>query len=197
MNSFCARCPPLRTNGDGAIGRRGNPRSVERVTGNRRTSRPSISRLADLGVSRPSPGAIARPRRRASSDRINAGVLVTEFASLRGRGDALSLAPEARLCQKEPSFAGALTPLIAINPAFSRESARKTRSRCWRRRLSSSVRGATSSISASASPISKRRRISQAAVKALHDGEHGYTDATGIAPLREAVAQDLHRRLRR
>ncbi len=37
--------------------------------------------------------------------------------------------------------------------------------------------------------------IVEAAVKALHDGEHGYTDATGIAPLREAVAQDLHRRL--
>jgi aspartate aminotransferase len=31
-------------------------------------------------------------------------------------------------------------------------------------------------------------------VKALRDGEHGYTDATGIAPLREAVAEDLHRR---
>ena len=29
----------------------------------------------------------------------------------------------------------------------------------------------------------------------MRDGEHGYTDATGIAPLREAVAEDLHRRL--
>jgi aspartate aminotransferase len=37
--------------------------------------------------------------------------------------------------------------------------------------------------------------IVDAAVKALRDGEHGYTDATGIAPLREAVAEDLHRRL--
>jgi aspartate/methionine/tyrosine aminotransferase len=37
--------------------------------------------------------------------------------------------------------------------------------------------------------------IVEAAVKALRDGEHGYTDATGIVPLREAVAQDLHRRL--
>jgi aspartate/methionine/tyrosine aminotransferase len=36
--------------------------------------------------------------------------------------------------------------------------------------------------------------IVEAAVKALRDGEHGYTDATGIAPLREAVAADLHRR---
>ena len=38
--------------------------------------------------------------------------------------------------------------------------------------------------------------IVEAAVKALRDGEHGYTDATGIAPLREAVAEDLHRRLK-
>ena len=37
--------------------------------------------------------------------------------------------------------------------------------------------------------------IVEAAVKALRDGEHGYTDATGIAPLREAVAEHLHRRL--
>ena len=38
--------------------------------------------------------------------------------------------------------------------------------------------------------------IVEAAVKALRDGEHGYTDATGIAPLREAVAADLYRRLK-
>ena len=37
--------------------------------------------------------------------------------------------------------------------------------------------------------------IVEAAVKALRDGEHGYTDATGIAPLREAVSDDLARRL--
>jgi len=37
--------------------------------------------------------------------------------------------------------------------------------------------------------------IVEAAVKALRDGEHGYTDATGIAALREAVAGDLNRRL--
>ena len=36
--------------------------------------------------------------------------------------------------------------------------------------------------------------IVEAAVKALRDGEHGYTAANGIAPLREAVAADLHRR---
>ena len=34
-----------------------------------------------------------------------------------------------------------------------------------------------------------------AAIKALRDGHHGYTPATGILPLREAVAADLHKRL--
>jgi aspartate aminotransferase len=37
--------------------------------------------------------------------------------------------------------------------------------------------------------------IVEAAVKALRDGHHGYTPATGIKPLREAVASDIHRRL--
>jgi aspartate aminotransferase len=37
--------------------------------------------------------------------------------------------------------------------------------------------------------------IVEAAVKALRDGEHGYTDATGILPLREAVSADIRRRL--
>src|SRR5271163_3840602 len=36
--------------------------------------------------------------------------------------------------------------------------------------------------------------IVEAAVKALRDGQHGYTAANGILPLREAVAADLHRR---
>ncbi|MBN9672349.1 pyridoxal phosphate-dependent aminotransferase [Roseibium aggregatum] len=38
--------------------------------------------------------------------------------------------------------------------------------------------------------------IVEAAVKALRDGHHGYTPATGIAPLREAVSSDLHKRYR-
>ena len=37
--------------------------------------------------------------------------------------------------------------------------------------------------------------IVEAAIKALRDGHHGYTPATGIKPLREAVAVDIHRRL--
>lgn len=36
--------------------------------------------------------------------------------------------------------------------------------------------------------------IVEAAIKALRDGHHGYTPATGIAPLREAVSQDLDKR---
>ena len=36
--------------------------------------------------------------------------------------------------------------------------------------------------------------IVEAAIKALRDGHHGYTLATGILPLREAVSADLHRR---
>jgi len=36
--------------------------------------------------------------------------------------------------------------------------------------------------------------IVEAAVKALRDGQHGYTPATGLPRLREAVAADLHRR---
>jgi len=36
--------------------------------------------------------------------------------------------------------------------------------------------------------------IVEAAVRALRDGHHGYTPATGIAPLREAVAADLQER---
>jgi aspartate aminotransferase len=37
--------------------------------------------------------------------------------------------------------------------------------------------------------------IVEAAVKALRDGHHGYTPATGIKPLREAVAADIYRRI--
>jgi aspartate aminotransferase len=38
--------------------------------------------------------------------------------------------------------------------------------------------------------------IVEAAVKALRDGQHGYTPAVGILPLREAVAADLRKRFR-
>lgn len=42
--------------------------------------------------------------------------------------------------------------------------------------------------------FSTPEHIVEAAVKALHDGQHGYTPATGIPPLREAVAADLNQR---
>ncbi len=38
--------------------------------------------------------------------------------------------------------------------------------------------------------------IVEAAVKALRDGHHGYTAATGIPPLREAVAENLRKRFK-
>ncbi len=38
--------------------------------------------------------------------------------------------------------------------------------------------------------------IVEAAIKALRDGHHGYTPATGIPVLREAVAADIHRRFK-
>jgi aspartate aminotransferase len=38
--------------------------------------------------------------------------------------------------------------------------------------------------------------VVEAAVKALRDGHHGYTPATGIKPLRETVAADLHKRFK-
>lgn len=42
--------------------------------------------------------------------------------------------------------------------------------------------------------FSTPQHIVEAAIKALRDGHHGYTPATGILPLREAVAGDIHRR---
>src|SRR6478672_2396080 len=38
--------------------------------------------------------------------------------------------------------------------------------------------------------------IVEAAIKALRDGHHGYTPATGILPLREAVSADLAKRFK-
>ena len=38
--------------------------------------------------------------------------------------------------------------------------------------------------------------VVEAAVKALRDGHHGYTPATGILPLRQAVAADISRNYR-
>ncbi|MCZ8316287.1 pyridoxal phosphate-dependent aminotransferase [Phreatobacter sp.] len=40
------------------------------------------------------------------------------------------------------------------------------------------------------------QNITEAAIKAIRDGHHGYTPANGILPLREAVAADLDRRFK-
>jgi aspartate aminotransferase len=42
--------------------------------------------------------------------------------------------------------------------------------------------------------FSTPENITEAAIKAIRDGHHGYTPANGILPLREAVAVDLDRR---
>ena len=36
--------------------------------------------------------------------------------------------------------------------------------------------------------------IVEAAIKALRDGHHGYTPASGIPPLRQAISDDIYRR---
>ena len=42
--------------------------------------------------------------------------------------------------------------------------------------------------------FSTPEHIVEAAIKALKDGHHGYTQTSGIPKLREAVCKDLHRR---
>ncbi len=86
-------------------------------------------------------------------------------------------------------------PKCSTPSPVSTVSAKKTPSPFWPAQVRWPPRARTSSTSASASPISRRpTNIVEAAIKALRDGHHGYTPATGILPLREAVAADLHRR---
>jgi aspartate/methionine/tyrosine aminotransferase len=84
--------------------------------------------------------------------------------------------------------------LIAINPAFARmgdENAFAVLARAaeLQRRGHDVVNLGIGQPDFKTAP-----HIVEAAVKALRDGEHGYTDASGIAPLREAVSEDLKRR---
>ncbi len=51
----------------------------------------------------------------------------------------------------------------------------------------------TSSISHRPAGFRHPENITEAAIKAIRDGHHGYTPANGILPLREAVAADLDR----
>ena len=78
----------------------------------------------------------------------------------------------------------------------STASARRTPSRCWPRPPSCSAQGRDIiNLGIGQPDFPTPPHIVEAAVKALRDGHHGYTPATGILPLREAVAADLHKRL--
>ena len=107
----------------------------------------------------------------------------------------LSLAPAARLCQKERPTPGDTKAVTAIKAAFERigeENAFAVLARAAE--LQRQGRDIIN-LGIGQPDFKTPPHIVEAAVKALRDGEHGYTDATGIAPLREAVAEDLHRRL--
>ena len=86
------------------------------------------------------------------------------------------------------------SPCCKSSPPF-RASARKTPSRFSPRRAELQRQGRDIINLGIGQPDFKTPpHIVEAAVKALRDGEHGYTAANGILPLREAVAADLHRR---
>ena len=77
-------------------------------------------------------------------------------------------------------------------------SARRTPSRCWRAPTRSIAQGRDIINLGIGQPDFRTPEfIVEAAIKALRDGHHGYTPATGIPPLREAVAADLHKRFKR
>ena len=107
----------------------------------------------------------------------------------------MALAPGARLCQKERPPPGDTKAVTAIKAAFERigeENAFAVLARAAE--LQRQGRDIIN-LGIGQPDFKTPPHIVEAAVKALRDGEHGYTDATGIAPLREAVAEDLHRRL--
>src|SRR5580658_7966582 len=112
----------------------------------------------------------------------------------RARG-RLSLAPRARLCHKGPA---SMEPeaLTAINSAFARMGEENAFAVLARAAELERQGRDIINLGIGQPDFKTPPHIVEAAVKALRDGEHGYTDATGIAPLREAVAADLYRRLR-
>ena len=80
----------------------------------------------------------------------------------------------------------------------STASARRTPSPCWRAPTRWSAQGRDIINLGIGQPDFRTPDfIVEAAIKALRDGHHGYTPATGIPPLREAVAADLHKRFKR
>ena len=73
--------------------------------------------------------------------------------------------------------------------------ARKTPSPCWRAPMRSRGQGRDIiNLGIGQPDFRTPEHIVEAAIKALRDGHHGYTPATGIPALREAVAADLHKR---
>ena len=82
-------------------------------------------------------------------------------------------------------------PATASRTASARSpSAPRTPSWCSPKSTRSPARARTSSASASASPISRRRcTCRRPAIRAIREGKHGYTPSAGIDPLREAAAK--------
>src|ERR1700674_4258874 len=114
--------------------------------------------------------------------------------SLEGGASRAALALRARLCQKEPLPPGDTKTVTAIKAAFERigeENAFAVLARAAE--LQRQGRDIIN-LGIGQPDFPTPPHIVEAAVKALRDGHHGYTPATGIAPLREAVAADLHQR---
>src|SRR5208283_2929484 len=106
----------------------------------------------------------------------------------------LLLAGRRRLCEKSPPPGRSFGPVIPLNPAFARmgdENAFAVLAKAAE--LTRQGRDIVN-LGIGQPDFKTPPHIVEAAVKALRDGEHGYTAATGIPPLREAVAADLHRR---
>jgi len=96
---------------------------------------------------------------------------------------------------KKAAFVGECLILIALNPAFARMGEENAFAVLARAAELQRQGREVINLGIGQPDFKTPPHIVEAAVKALRDGEHGYTDATGIAPLREAVSEDLHRRL--
>jgi aspartate aminotransferase len=86
-------------------------------------------------------------------------------------------------------------PVIAVNPAFARMGEENAFAVLARAAELQRQGRDIINLGIGQPDFKTPPHIVEAAVKALRDGEHGYTDATGIAALREAVVEDLDRRL--
>ena len=131
------------------------------------------------------------------------GALVGAIADRAGRAQRarLQYAPiEQELAHgaafaKKAAFVGGAPILIPVNPAFARMGEENAFAVLAKAAELQRQGRDVINLGIGQPDFKTPPHIVEAAVKALRDGEHGYTDATGIAPLREAVAEDLHRRL--